>query len=265
MKINTRLEYLLIAIISLFHAGCLSARISVECDVVYEKSIGEWSDYYRRDVEFLSGREMGGLLNVNKLYAVIWFSQTNCAIIEMEYRGAILGDIDKDFMYSYFGGDILNEGKAGIQTNGNTDVKWRLYGKDENSFLIDTMFNQYPYDSYNQGVKNNIQSGLRNNRKRPKEELMYAGLDKGVVIWESGDYYLIQTKTNCVVAIRNTIYAFFGTVEQGDIVFGHFGSTGDTDIKNATQNYTGLRAKVMYLSQDYRKCVKWLEQYLDSN
>ena len=94
---------------------------------------------------------------------------------------------------------------------------------------------------------------------------MYAGLDKGVVIWESGDYYLIQTKTNCVVAIRNTIYAFFGTVEQGDIVFGHFGSTGDTDIKNATQNYTGLRAKVMYLSQDYRKCVKWLEQYLDSN
>lgn len=236
----------------------LSARIAVICDVVYEKSLGEWSDFYRLEVEFLSGGEMGRILESNSLFAVIWFSQTNCAIIKMEHNGILIGEVDKNFVNTYLSFDMLNEGKLGLQVNSkNGEIKWRVYGKDEMSLLIDPMFDAYPYDSYNNNIREQIRKGVVNRRKRPSEERLYAGLDKGVVAFSYGDCYIIGTKVNYIVALRNPIFVFYGTVDKGDIVFGHFRQTGRTDILNGTKKDSGLTVNVVYIANSYKECAEW--------
>jgi hypothetical protein len=38
------------------------ARVTIMCDVVYEESVGKWSEFRRTNVEFLSGKEKGDIL-----------------------------------------------------------------------------------------------------------------------------------------------------------------------------------------------------------
>ena len=116
-------------------------RFTAQCDVIYEKSVGEWSEFHRVNVEFVSGREMRDIMNQNSVYAVIWYSQTECSVIKMDYNTIITSDIDKFFVFMLFGSDMLNEGLPGVQTNDNGEhIKWRIYGKDENSFMSDPVF-----------------------------------------------------------------------------------------------------------------------------
>ena len=155
--------------------------------------MGEWSEFHRVNVEFVSGREMRDIMNQNSVYAVIWYSQTECSVIKMDYNTIITSDIDKFFVFNLFGSDMLNEGLPGVQTNDNGEhIKWRIYGKDENSFMIDPAFNDF---TYNEGVQRNIKNGSIVKRQRPKEETQYSGLVKGTVEFVSPkEWYIVKTK-----------------------------------------------------------------------
>ncbi len=234
------------------------AKITLKCDVVYESSMFKWSDYYRRDVDFMSGHEIGGIYRGSDLYAVIWFSQTNCAIIKMDYNGLLLSEVDEYFMSTYFGFDVLNEGRLGEQVNADEKIRWRIYGKDERGFMIDDAFKRYPFDEHNKNVAENIKKGIYSNRQRPVEEQKYAGLNRGVVVWCYENCYIIQAESTFMVALRNEMFYFSGNVNKGDVVFGNFHSGGYTDVSNATQDYTGLKVDIVYTSSDYKSCADWV-------
>ena len=157
---------LLLLLVCLLFVVPSFARISVLCDVTYQNSNGSWSNYFRAKVDFLTGEEMG-YLGDRSLYAAIWFSHDNCAILRMKNNNFISDVADSYYMYGFFLADALNEGEVGIEVNSNTNRKWKIYGKDENSFLIDPIFKNYPFNSYNEGVIQNINNGVIVNRVKP--------------------------------------------------------------------------------------------------
>jgi len=148
----------------------LQARYTALCDVVYEKSDAEWSEYYRVQVEFAYGREIGeSLFNQNNLYAIIWFSQNECAKIDMKYIDPVLHAMDKFNLFLFLCTDMLNEGKLGEQVNDNgLKRKWRIYGKNENNFFIDPNLNNF--GNYKENNQRDIANGMVFKRQRPKEE-----------------------------------------------------------------------------------------------
>lgn len=250
-----------ILLFSLVCFACIKmqARYTALCDVVYEISEGEWSEFRRAKVEFAYGREIDeSLLNQNKLYALIWFSQYQCAKIDLDYSSAMVQDMDKFNLFLFLGMDILNEGKLGEQVNDNGQKrKWRIYGKDENNFFIDPALNEF--GDYKENNQRNINNGQIVKRQRPKEELKYAGLIKATVQYVSPDeWYIVKTKDFYVGVKRNTIYYFYGSVNVGDTVFADFHQKGRTSISNATQNYTNLSVIVVYMSNSYEECFNWM-------
>lgn len=234
-------------------------RFTAQCDVIYEKSVGEWSEFHRVNVEFVSGREMRDIMNQNSVYAVIWYSQTECSVIKMDYNTIITSDIDKFFVFMLFGSDMLNEGLPGVQTNDNGEhIKWRIYGKDENSFMIDPVFNDF---TYNEGVQRNIKNGSIVKRQRPKEETQYSGLVKGTVEFVSPkEWYIVKTKNYYVGVRRNPIYYFGGSIDVGDIVFADFYTKGQTSISNSTKQTTHHHVIVEYLCSTYQECYNLMKQ-----
>lgn len=254
-----------VLLICIFVSVNLFSRICVTCDVIYEKSFAEWSDFYRRKIEFVSGAEMGlSLENRNKLFATIWYSQTKCSVIEMEYDGVLLQEcIDKNFIFMYLGFDILNEGKVGIEINSDKSTKWRIYGKDENSLLIDPMFDIPPYD-INTAIREKMRQGIVHERKRPKEETKYAGMDKGIIVWHKDPYFIVQTNTNYLILLRNTIYYWGGHADDGDLIMGHLKNKGETVVDNITKKELGMNTIVVFISEDYQSCAVWIHENLDS-
>lgn len=258
-KINYDMKKIVTFFIAIILSTQLFARISIICDVIHEKSFAEWTDYYRTKVEFISGHEMQYSLEQNKLYAIIWYSQTQCSVIEMEYEGLLLQKkIDKNFMFIYLGFDILNEGKNGVEINGDDKTKWKIYGKDENSFIIDPIFNEYPYN-YNDAIYENMRQGIKiQKRKRPQDEIKYASMDKGIVVWNNDPYYIIQSNKNFIVLVRNTFGYWSGTVEEFDMLVGDFKLNSETPVDNITQNQSGMKVQVSFMGNDYQSCVDWI-------
>lgn len=257
-KLSTLLFVLLLS-------SLLFARITLTCDVIREKSFAEWSDYYRCKVEFVTGHEMKYSFAENKLYAIIWYSQTQCSIIEMEYDGILLKDkTDAYFMFLYFGFDLLNEGKMGIEKNGDKETKWRIYGKDEDASMIDPIFNRHPYN-YHEVVEEQRRNGTLKKRKRPQEETKYAGMDKGTVIWNEDPFYIIQSDKRYIVAIRITLYYWSGTVTNNDLLMGDFKEEGEISIDNITRNETGFHVKIVHIGNDLQSCQDWLNENIFNN
>ena len=153
-------------LVSLFVVSSSFPRISIQCDVIYQNSNGSWSNFFRTKVDFLTGEEMG-YLGDRSLYAAIWFSHENCAILRMKNNNFVSDVADSYYMYGFFLADALNEGEIGIEVNSNNNRLWKIYGKDENSFLIDPMFRNYPFNSYNEGIRKNINNGVIVKRVRP--------------------------------------------------------------------------------------------------
>lgn len=248
-------------IVALLISAPLFARVSVICDVIYEKSFAEWSEYYRREVEFVSGQELGLILDGNKLFAIIWYSQTQCSVIQMEYDGVFVPSrIDFSFIDIFLGFDLLNEGRLGVEKDGEKERKWRIYGKDDMSFMIDPRFDEYPYNKYNSNIREYISQGVEVvRRSRPKEEIKYAGWDKGVIVWHYDPCYIIQTNTCFVVALRSAVYYWSGRANDGDLVMGYFSQKGKTNIDDIDMG-TGMSADVVFLSSEYKACADWVRE-----
>lgn len=230
----------------------INARITVICDVVYEKSIEEWSDYYRTNVDFLCGKEMNDIMNYSTLFAIIWYSQTQCSVIKIEKDFIILDPINYSSICNILSLDLLNEGLLGIQMNDDgKQTKWRIYGKDENGFLIDPMFNK---DIYNTAIREGISKGISYRRERPQEEKEYEGLTKGTIAYFSSDnWYIIKTRYN-YIGVCNTSYYTNNIHNVGDVVFGDFQLRKETLLKNATKGNKYHNVKVQYISETYGDC-----------
>lgn len=183
----------------------------------------------------------------------------------MEHLGVLLSEIDKNFMFIYLGFDILNEGKLGTQINDDKERRWRIYGKDENSFLIAPIFNDCPYNSYNNGAERNSQNGIVVRRQRPKEEAQIGNRIKGKVILVSPqEWYIIKTDGYCVGVKRNTLYYFGGTIEAGDIVFADLHTKGNTSISNITRGTTQHHVIVKCMFNDYQSCYNWMIEHAEN-
>ncbi len=222
------------------------ARVSILCDVVYEKSPGRWSDYFRTKVEFIKGSDLEMFSqDANTIFAVIWFSQTECAVIKTSQTSVF----DFDFSSAYYLikiNDMLNEGILGTQVNGNRNVLWRIYGKEEDGTLIDSRFGVYPYERKSNGER----------RSRPMEERKYPRVV--VVNTDIPNFYIVKSENNTYqILSRNTLISFYGTVKAGDVLFlNHNGS--EISIENYTQKYTGLYAKLAYSGNSMVDCIKWI-------
>ena len=144
------------------------AKIKVQCDVIYERSDESWSNYHRCDVLFCIGEELG--FNNRNSYAVIWFSQDNCAVIKLNSYESTFREANKYSIFIFLSSDILNQGFTGVSVNSPKPQVWKIYGKNESSYLIDPMFDYYPFNSYNEGVSRNNKNGLVVKRVRPDDK-----------------------------------------------------------------------------------------------
>lgn len=256
------MKRIVLFIVLMFACMNIYARVTIMCDVVYEESVGKWSEFRRTNVEFLSGKEKGDILNQTKLYAIIWYSQGECSVIKIDYDSPILSDVDVSFIYYFLTFDILNEGRSGTQINDNgKNRKWRIYGKDDNSFLIDPIFSRGDYRTYNDRVQKNKRNGQIVKRQRPKEELKSTGLIKGIVKYVSHkEWYIVQTDDYYVGVTRNKLYVFYGSIDVDDIVFADFHTKGKTSISNHTQNTTRHYVIVEELFKNYTDCFNYMKK-----
>ena len=261
-----KILYYLFVILLLFSHIDTYGKHSVICDVTYEESIGEWSDYRRVKVDFMTGKEMGSYIDQTKLFAKIWYSTNEFFIVKMVFDQPIMYEIDDFLAFMIIGTDMLNEGLAGTQVNGKEkDRKWRIYGKDETSFFIDPQFDKGEYKTYNDRIREDIKNGYKiYKRERPKEETKYKGLTKGTVEYVSSkDWYIVKTEYNYIGVIRDKWSAFYGRIDVNDIVFADFKNKGKTSISNATKDSFGPNIIVEEFFRNYNDCLNWIKERFD--
>lgn len=250
MLLNKRI---LCVVVLLLFSAVLFARTTILCDVVYEQSPGRWSDYFRTKVDFIKGSELNIYgPDANNLFAVIWFSQTQCAVIKTNHIS--LFDFDFSSAYILIGiTDILNEGILGVQVNNEQNVLWRIYGKEDDGTFIDPRFGVYPYERTSNGIK----------RIRPKEERKNP---RAVVVnTDIPNFYIVKSENNSYLVLsRITMYYFSGTVNVGDILFLNQGSS-EISIENYTQKYSGLSVKFEYKGDSVKDCLNWIvDNYIEN-
>ena len=139
-----------------------------------------------------------------------------------------------------------------------------FYGKDEDASMIDPIFNRHPYN-YHEVVEEQRRNGTLKKRKRPQEEIKYAGMDKGTVIWNEDPFYIIQSDKRYIVAIRITLYYWSGTVTNNDLLMGDFKEEGEISIDNITRNETGFHVKIVHIGNDLQSCQDWLNENIFNN
>lgn len=99
------------------------AATTVQCDVQTRGRYG-YDTAIRRDVQFATGSELGPRYRSFKVYALLWFSQTQVAVLE--HSGVAIG------VYGNFGATDLNSlfgvlGRADfVQVNGQSDTGYRI-------------------------------------------------------------------------------------------------------------------------------------------
>ena len=109
-----------------------SARFTALCDIQYKTQNG-WSDKYRATVIFLSGCEMQPKQYSNEVYVAIWFSEDECAIIELEVYHISADFRMKDFKSIFW----LNSYIDGKQVNTEHERTWRITSKEALGGFID--------------------------------------------------------------------------------------------------------------------------------
>lgn len=109
-----------------------SARFMALCDIQYKTQNG-WSDIYRAKVIFLSGCEMQPQQYSNEVYAVIWFSEDECAIIKLDVTHISAKFRMKDFKSIYWVQSYID----GKQVNTEYERTWRITSKKTSGGFID--------------------------------------------------------------------------------------------------------------------------------
>lgn len=109
-----------------------SARFMALCDIQY-KTLDGWSDTYLAKVIFLSGCEMQPEQYSNEVYAAIWFSEDECAIIKLDVTHISTNFGIKDFKSIYWIESYID----GKQVNTEYERTWRITSKNSFGDFID--------------------------------------------------------------------------------------------------------------------------------
>lgn len=108
------------------------AAINLVCKVQYEKRYG-WSDPVKAEITLATGNELNqatGRYSFQnyKVYATVWFSNDECAIIELGVNPIGIGakmkyeDLDRIFMIQTY--------SEGEQVNSEYKIHWKITAKD---------------------------------------------------------------------------------------------------------------------------------------
>lgn len=108
------------------------AAINLVCKVQYETRNG-WSDPVKTEITLATGSELNqatGRYSFQnyKVYATVWFSNDECAIIELDMSPVGIGseleydDLDQMFMFYSF--------REGEQVNTEYKIRWKITAKD---------------------------------------------------------------------------------------------------------------------------------------
>lgn len=126
---------ILILLFLLFSSYAFSA-VSRYVYVQFETQRG-WSDPYLREVEFYSGDELNKatkrfIYDTFDYYAVIWFDDGECAIIQID--NIIVGDreVTDKSLWNLF---LIESSKIGIQINSRYETKWKITAKNWGQFI----------------------------------------------------------------------------------------------------------------------------------
>ncbi len=104
-------------------SGLGLAATTIQCDVQSRGRYG-YDTAIRRDVQFATGGELGPRYRSFKVYALLWFSQTQVAVLE--HKGVafgVYGDFDASDLNSLFG--FLGSADF-VQVNGTSDSEYRI-------------------------------------------------------------------------------------------------------------------------------------------
>lgn len=108
------------------------AAINLVCKVQYEKRYG-WSDPVKTEITLATGDELNratGRYSFKnyKVYATVWFSNSECAIIEFNGNPFGIGsDMDYDDLEQIF---MIQSSVVGNQVNTEYNVRWKITAKD---------------------------------------------------------------------------------------------------------------------------------------
>ena len=114
----------------------VDAAIKRYMDVQYETEDG-WSKKYRMEVSFMSASELNEATKtysygLSKYYAIIWFQDGGCAIIDMKVTIAADNILTDNTIRNIF---IINSHKDGVQINDEHETKWRITAKVLGQFI----------------------------------------------------------------------------------------------------------------------------------
>lgn len=109
-----------------------SASFTALCDIQYRTQNG-WSNTYRAKVVFLSECEMQPQKYSNEVYAAIWFSGDECAIIKLDVTHISTNFKMKDFKSIYWVKSYID----GKQVNREYERDWRITSKQALGGFID--------------------------------------------------------------------------------------------------------------------------------
>jgi len=120
---------IMLLFIPIFFAESAYAFYESKCNVQYERGDKSFSDKYTLNVQFASGMELNNhthslSYSAYKSYALLWFSEKEVAIVELEIFSPIITTFDEFDFNSY-----INRGYGEVdanQINAPKPRKWKI-------------------------------------------------------------------------------------------------------------------------------------------
>lgn len=122
---------LCIIVLCFFCINCYAA-IDLVCKVQYEKRNG-WSNPVKAEITLATGGELNQAtgrydFQTYKIYATVWFSNSECAIVELNVTNIGIGErIEYDDLDRMF---YFKTSLDGYQVNTKYKIRWKITAKD---------------------------------------------------------------------------------------------------------------------------------------
>lgn len=126
------MKYILSFITIILFSQISYARYNAICYVQYMTKQG-WSEKVATEVSFVSGVELTPKQYSNEVYAIVWFSNNNCAIIKLRNNFISTDFKQQDFRSLYW----MSKYYDGQQVNSEYEQTWRIIAKDDYGQFID--------------------------------------------------------------------------------------------------------------------------------
>ena len=126
------MKYILSFITIILFSQISYARYNAICYVQYMTKQG-WSEKVATEVSFVSGVELTPKQYSNEVYAIVWFSNNNCAIIKLRNNFISTDFKQQDFRSLY----CMSKYYDGQQVNSEYEQTWRIIAKDDYGQFID--------------------------------------------------------------------------------------------------------------------------------